>query len=85
MPDDEPTRREGEPCMVYRGRLMYWSLSLDERPYDALNMTERSAWTMLASGMDAIMLKAPRDPEASGGFTPHSGGPGIVGPAAFDL
>ena len=84
---DEPKREDGEPCMVHRGRLMYCPHDPDAPPYESLGVTERSAWTMLASGMDRIMKKAPRDPEGAaiaGGFTPHSGGPGTVGPAAFD-
>jgi hypothetical protein len=79
---DEPKRNEGEPCMVYRGRLMYWSFDMDDQPpYETLSVTERSHWTMLASGMDRIMKTAPRDTEdaAPAGFTPHAGGPGIVG------
>jgi hypothetical protein len=79
---DEPKREDGEPCMVYRGRLMYWHHDPDAPPYETLDVTTRSMWTMLASGMERIMKTAPRDTEdaAPAGFTPHAGGPGIVGP-----
>lgn len=83
---DEPKRNEGEPSMAYRGRLMYWHHDPDAPPYETLDISERSRWTMLASGMDDIMLKAPRDPDdprVRGGFTPHTDGPGVIGTATF--
>jgi hypothetical protein len=80
----EPARRDGEPSMVYRGRLMYWHLDGGEAPdYDSLDIDTRSRWTMLASSMEHIVQQAPRvDPP--GGFTARSGGPGLVGSASFD-
>ena len=85
--DGEPTRRDGEPSMVYRGRLLYWHLNPDAPPYDGLDVTTRSRWTMLASGMDGIMARAPRDaddPVLRRGFSRHEGGPGVVGPVTFN-
>lgn len=84
--EGEPTRKEGEPSLVFRGRLMYWHHNPDAPPYDTLDVDARSMWTQLASAMDDIMLKAPRDSddtEVSGGFSRHAGGPGLVAPAAF--
>lgn len=80
---DEPKREDGEPSMVYRGRLMYWHWDPDGVPYEDLDASTRSRWTSLASGMDDIVKRTSKD-EGKGGFTRHEGGAGVVGPAEFN-
>lgn len=57
---EDPQRLPGEPSMVYRGRLMYWHLDESDVPYTSLDSATRDRWTMLASGMERLMEKAPR-------------------------